>query len=190
MNSNQEVKTIIENTVNSCKDLETNELLAGLFILSKDYHEFLSENPEHDNKSFARIYSEYLYQDSFTFSRSPSFKPLEDVELPRGIIKRAVDNVIDLTELKDKDKIIHEWTIEPGTKLLEKFKRKFKDTICGDDGPYKRFEDGFIGKMELPAALVTSILASGFTVAGFWVPLAVYIALLLIKTGLKMYCED
>ena len=27
MNSNQEVKTIIENTVNSCKYLETNELL-------------------------------------------------------------------------------------------------------------------------------------------------------------------
>jgi hypothetical protein len=186
------MKELIEETIKKCEKLDESELTAGLFILSKDYHEYLSENPrtdEEDDKLFVEVYSEYLYEASHTFSRSQSAKSLQDAGLPYGIVKKALNNEIDITALRDRNIIVHEWTIEPGRKLFEKFKRKFKNTICDPDGPYDQFNKGLVGQKELPAVIVASILSSGFTLVAFWIPLAVYCALLLIKIGLKMYCE-
>ena len=184
------MKQLINETIEDCKDLDKDELLAGLFILSKDYHEHLSENPRDDAKLFAEVYSEYLFEDSYKYHDSPSARILEKEGLPRGIAMNALNNEINLNELKDR-RIIHEWTIGPGKKLFEKFKRKFKDTICGPGGPYKQFEKGLIDQEDLPASIVKSIiLTGGFAVIGFWIPLLVYCALLLIKTTLKVYCEE
>jgi hypothetical protein len=195
MNSNLQEIILIQETIEKCKNLDEYGLLAGIFILSKDSHEFLSVTPREDDNLFVEVYSEYLYEDSFRFSHSPSIKSLVDAELPHGIVEKAVTNVIDITDLTENaDAYIHEWTVGPGkmlfNKFTEKFKEKFKDTICGIGGPYKEFEEGRITKLNLPTAMVTSILGAGFTLAGFWIPLVVYIVLLLIKTGLKMYCED
>jgi len=66
---------------------------------------------------------------------------------------------------------------------------KFKDTICGKDGPYEQFTKGLVGQAALPSSIASSILAAGFSVETVWYPLAVYLSLLLVKTGLKTYCE-
>ena len=85
--------------------------------------------------------------------------------------------------------IVHEWTFKPGKRLLVKFGVKFKDTICGADGPYEQFTNGLIGQAALPATIAAKILTVGFSAATFWYPLAVYVSVLLVKAGLKTYCE-
>jgi hypothetical protein len=72
---------------------------------------------------------------------------------------------------------------------LNKFAKKFKETICGKGGPYEQFKDGLIGQEKLPVVIASSILTAGFTATAFWIPIVVYISLLIIKTGLKVYCE-
>ena len=54
---------------------------------------------------------------------------------------------------------------------------------------YVNIEKGLLGQADLPVAIASSILTAGFSAATFWYPLAVYLALLLMKTGLKTYCE-
>jgi len=74
-------------------------------------------------------------------------------------------------------------------KFRDKFGSKCKETVCGKDGPYEQFNNGLLGQKALPGAIVGAILVSGFTPVTFWVPLSVYISLLLLKVGLKTYCE-
>jgi len=49
--------------------------------------------------------------------------------------------------------------------------------------------NGLLGQAEIPMAIVRSVLAVGFPTAEIWYPLAVYFSLLLVKAGLKTYCE-
>jgi hypothetical protein len=90
--------------------------------------------------------------------------------------------------------IVHEWTVRPGEKLFkrfrEKFGPKFKEVVCGKNGFYEQLNKGLLGQDKLPAAIAAQVLLIGFTPATFWYPLALYVGLLLVKTGLKTYCES
>lgn len=79
--------------------------------------------------------------------------------------------------------------MKAGKRLLLKFGDKFQAVICGKDGPYKQFERGLLKQADLPITIVATILTAGFSLATFWYPLGVYVGLLLVKTGLKSYCE-
>jgi len=62
------------------------------------------------------------------------FEPLERIELPSGFAKAAAEGKLGLAALGDRA-IYHEWTRHPGKRLFERFMIKFKETICGKDGP-------------------------------------------------------
>jgi len=101
--------------------------------------------------------------------------------------------MIDLTQFENgevpelllRPEIKHEYTYYPGKEIFEKFSRKFKETICGKDGPYEQFCNGLVGQADLPVTIAASILSGGQV----WLPIAVYVGLLIVKTGLKTYCE-
>jgi len=88
------------------------------------------------------------------------------------------------------NQIVHEWTKFPGMKLFMKFSEKFKEVICGKDGPYEKFNNGLIGQADLPVTIAATILSSGISITTFWIPIIVYVSILIVKTNLKVYCES
>jgi len=139
----------------------------------------------------------------------PNYYGLPLASLPNTFAEFEKTGRPTVSQLKSPG-IVHEWTLKPGKRLfwrffsldvaktnpldhhplVKKFGRKWRETICaGKDSPYGQFKDGLVGHAALPTTIADSVLAVGFSVASFWYPLAIYLGLLLAKTGLKVYCE-
>jgi len=82
-----------------------------------------------------------------------------------------------------------ERTLSTGERLFEKFGRKFKDTICGEGGPYELIDEISLRDMASHTGkTIIGIIGTSFVLA-VWVPFAAVLAWVIVKTGLKMYCE-
>lgn len=183
----------LRDLINQVKDYDESLLYSGLTILSKDVAEYLATSayPGKDAQLFLEVYMDALNVERDYWSKfGPQlFQSLETAQLPRGFARAATEGRVDLTPLANRN-IIHEWLENPGKKLFEKFKGKFRETICGKDGPYEKFVNGLVGQADLPLTIASAVLTAGFSIAAFWIPLVAYFSLLLIKAGLKTYCED
>lgn len=182
----------MEQIVEDLKNLGEKQLYAGLAVISKDLARYLESNPQPDAYLFNSVYSGFSAEERESWGGRPFFDPAEAHSIPTSLAEEAAHGAFDLSALKDPD-IVHEWTVYPGRRLLERFGHEFKMTICGPNGPYEQFENSenkLVAQAQLPASIATSILAAGISVATLWYPLAVYIALLLIKTGLATYCRE
>ncbi|OGO18555.1 MAG: hypothetical protein A2Z15_08915 [Chloroflexi bacterium RBG_16_50_11] len=177
------------------KDKYLTQLYAGLTVLSRDIHQYLSEYPRDDGNLFENVITavsgeERLRYGSGAFPYNDSYftHKIELSSFPTDLAKKAAEGNPNIESLGNAN-IRHEWTVKVGKKLFLKFGEKFKSVICGKDGPHEQLENKLLNQATLPAAIVSAILTNGFSTATFWYPLAVYIALLLVKTGLKTYCE-
>lgn len=75
---------------------------------------------------------------------------------------------------------------ERGRRAFVKFRKKLKEVICADDGPYGDFVKG---KFKDDKALAGAIVAAMLSGATLGIMIAVYLAILVIRVGLKTYCE-
>lgn len=167
-------------------------LLAGLTILTKDLAEYFAAtgHGEEDTQLLHDVYSGALGKDRDRWiAEGPKlFQTLRDGGLPQGFAADAVHGRPEVSRLNDKT-IVQDWTTAPGRELLERFGAKFQDTVCGKDGPYEQLQSGQLGQANLPVTIAGGILASGLTRGIFWLPLAVYLGLLISKATLSSYCQ-
>lgn len=186
------------------EDIPLSIYYSGLAVLCKDMYEYLYKYPYGINEDlkqenlefFKNIISSVKNEERKLYP--PTAFPYNHIDFPEpdNLLQLSSDIAVSADigqpsiEQLNQSTIVHEWTVKPGKRIFIKFAEKFKDTICGKDGPYEQFEKGLLGKASLPAAIVSAILTVGFSFTTFWLPLLVYIALLLIKTGLKTYCEE
>lgn len=175
-------------------DLPLGQFYAGLAVLARDMHQYLAKHPRGDAALFEEVVSLVNSEEGRLYGGSafPNYGGLPVEKLPEKLASAAALGHPTVTPLGERD-IVHEWTFKPGKRLfarfLQKFGRKFKETICGKDGPYEQFNKGLLGQAALPTTIAGTILTAGFSPATFWYPLAVYMSILLVKTGLKTYCE-
>lgn len=164
---------------------------AGLAVLARDMHRYLAEHPRDDSTFFEQVVSLVHNEDSKQFGGGafPNYEGLPVDNFPEGLASAADAGQLVIAPLGDRA-IVHEWTFKPGKRLFVKFCSKFKDTICGKDGPYEQFTKGLVGQAALPTTIASTVLTVGFSTATFWYPLAAYVSVLLVKTGLKTYCES
>jgi hypothetical protein len=169
------------------KDYEVGLYYAGLAVLARDMHQYIAEHPREDAGLFAEVVSAVHDVESTRYGDGafPNYANLPATSLPTGMAAAADAGKLAILPLRDPA-IVHEWTTKAGKRLFVKFGAKFKSVICGPDGPY--VQSNGLGSA-LPTTIMGAILAAGFSAATFWYPLAVYLSLLLIKTGLKTYCE-
>jgi hypothetical protein len=183
---------LLRDLVDQAKDRDAKLLAAGLTVLAKDVAEYLAATarPEEGAQLFQELYLAGLNEErQYWEAYGPNlFSTLEKAGLPFGFAQAATEGKADVFLLGDRS-IMHEWTTFPGRDLLKEFATKFKETICGKDGPYEKLMNGLIGQADLPITIAGAILAVGFSAATFWYPLAVYVGLLLAKAALKTYCE-
>ena len=172
------------------KDYTVGQLYAGLAVLARDMQLYLDNNPRYDAMLFQEVVSLVNSEERKVngLKSFPYYEGLPITDLPQHLASAAAVGQPIIEPLGDRH-IVHEWTFKPGKRLFIKFGEKFKETICGQDGPYEQFHKNLLGQAELPATIATQILLVGFSPATFWYPLAVYMSILLIKTGLKVYCE-
>lgn len=171
-------------------DYAVSQLYAGLAVLARDMHLYLSENSRDDAALFEEVISLVNAEEREKHgSRAfPSYTGLPTEDLPKHLASAAALGQPTVITLK-KQGIVHEWTVKPGKRLLKKFGTKLKAAICGREGPYEKFNEGLIGQANLPAGIASQILLVGFSAATFWYPLAVYMSILFINAGLKTFCE-
>jgi hypothetical protein len=164
------------------------QLDAAFGVLVKDYAAYLASNPRDDAKLFEQVYADFSKEETASYGGSPFFRPAEEVGIPHGFAAQAAVGVFHLVDLNSRS-IRHEWTTIPGQRLLRRFAKELKGAICGPGGPYEQSRNGLFGQADLPKTIAASILAAGFSPATFWYPLAVYLALLIVKAGLATYCK-
>lgn len=164
---------------------------AGLTVLARDMHQYIAEHPRADADLFEEIVSSVHARDRIRYGSGafPNFDGRPTATLPQGLAQAAEMGKFVISPLLDRNVIVHEWTFKTGKKLFGEFSVKFRDTICGKDGPYEQFNRGLVGQAALPTTIASSVLTVGFSPATFWYPLAVYISVLLMKAGLKTYCK-
>jgi len=172
------------------EDFAVGQLYAGLAVLARDMHQYLSQNPRDDATLFQEVITLVNIEERRIHGDKafPDYAGLPVADLPAQLASAAAIGRPTVAPLGSRD-IVHEWTFKPGKRLFVKFGTEFKETICGQDGPYEQFNNGLLGQATLPRTIAITILAAGFSPATFWYPLAVYISILLVKTGLKTYCE-
>lgn len=105
---------------------------------------------------------------------------------PGELTSRAAAGDPDVSPLAGVE---HEWLGYPGRELLARFGEAFHDVVCGPGGPYEQFQKGLLGLETLPGAIAAQILTVGFSASTLWVPLAVYVGVLVVKAGVNTYCE-
>jgi hypothetical protein len=178
---------LLKNLLQQIEHLSDDQLYAGLTVLSKDVLEHLETTRSTDELQTPIKEALSREEDYWRDYGSPLYESLSMGGLPHGFTRQTAET-LDLSPLHDPS-IIHEWTLFPGQDLFNKFKEKFKEVICGEGGPYEKFEEDLVGQDDLPVTIASSILAAGISVATFWYPLAIYFGLLLVRAGLKTYCE-
>jgi hypothetical protein len=164
---------------------------AGLAVLARDMHQYIAGHPRQDAGLFAEVVSAVhdLERTRYGDGAFPNYANLPAETLPTGMAAAADAGKLAILPLEIVA-IVHEWTTKAGKRLFVKFGRKFKNVICDPpDGPYVQFNNGLVEHATLPTTIAGAILTTGFSAATLWYPLAVYLSLLLIKTGLKTYCE-
>lgn len=153
--------------------LDGTQLLAGLAVISKDLARYLESNQRDDAAPFDRVYKDFSLMETASWGGSEFFAAAKDVGIPDEMAEQFNLGKFDLNQLRDPS-IIHEWTILPGQRLLERFGREFKNTICGPGGPYELFNKNLVGQAELPVTIAATILKSGISMATLWYPSGVY----------------
>ena len=94
--------------------------------------------------------------------------------LPKGFAAAAAAGEPILSGLESPE-IVHEWTTKVGKKLLERLSERFKEALCGKSGLDQMLEK------KNAAEVAEAILTFGLVNVTFWAPLAVLIAVVLLK---------
>jgi hypothetical protein len=107
--------------------------------------------------------------------------------VPGGFAKQAASGNFTLVELTTPA-IIHEWTTKPGKRIFQRFGANFRQTICGPGGPYQQF-GGKNEPVTSASAIVILVSGAGAIIPLYFVPLLALCAMVVVKTGLKTFCE-
>lgn len=161
-------------------------LYAAAGVVARDIDMYLTQHPDEPQDLYATLMMPIIEEDREQYPNTTMFGKIPPEPLPMGFAEAAVSGAPTLAELDDPG-IIHEWTSKPGKRIYTRFGEKFQETICGPNGPYEQF-GGKVAPVLGPAAIVQAI-TSGLSVAAILIPLLVLIAVLIVKTGLKTYCE-
>jgi len=168
-------------------------LVNGLGILVKDTDQFLSSTEGMDGQTGAEEFRKILEEVTISDKRSPADSTYQylkaDKTVPTGFAKAASTGSVDLSGLLNP-KVMNKAATSTGRKFLKRFMRHFKKVLCeGSDSPYENFKHSRVTQAALPTTIATTILTTGFSIDTFWYPLAVYLGLLTVRTGLETVCD-
>lgn len=185
---NEVVKRDIDQMIRRLRELDEEQLQAGLAVYAWNTAEYLESNERADAELFWEIYE--TVQDRQHGRRAEKLdRDLSETNLPTGLAEAALVGEFDPDSLADPT-IRHEWTIHPGSDFFETTFGAFDTAVCGEDGLEGKFERGEIGQADFPVLVVTMLLSNGFSQDTLWVPFTVCLTMLLVKRGVSNICAS
>jgi hypothetical protein len=173
-------------------DFAFSHLYAGLAVLARDIHRYLSRYPRSDALLFMEMFSPVNAEEGARF-RSQILLNHKGPPAKNGSIQLSSAAALGqptVAPLGGQD-VIHEWTFKPGKKLFVRFLQKsgarIIETVFCKDGPYEQFKKGLLDRNALSVTIAGAILTESFSPQVFWYPLAVYLSLLLYKTSTRAF---
>lgn len=197
-NSANEVKrtgAFTENGLTFVKDdLPLGQFYAGLTVLCRDMYFYLKENPLPDSVIFDDVLEQVIAQER-SVHRTAAFPTYETLPirieppLPTGLASRLAEGE-SAVEVLGNPQIVHEWTSKPGKRLAAWFVNRARPVICSPQGIYGLFENKKASERDRVTNLAEAILIGSAASTGmFWYALAVFIAAIVVKHGIKRVCE-
>jgi len=185
---NEAVKRDIDQMIRRLRELDEEQLQAGLTVYAWNTAEYLESNERADAELFWEIYE--TVQDRQHGRRAEKLdRDLSETNLPTGLAEAALVGEFDPDTLADPT-IRHEWTIHPGSDFFETTLGAFDTAVCGEDGLEGKFERGEVGQADFPVLVVTMLLSDGFSQDTLWIPFTVCLTMLLIKRGVSNICAE
>jgi hypothetical protein len=175
------------------KGIDIRQALAGLTILMKDTAEFLTAKGYRDpaTASFRVVFLDTLNEDRFYWeSFGPAlYASLTDNQLPHGVVDQANRGQFDVTPVTKANNIFHEWTHFVGWCFFKKFSQKHGSAAIGEQGLAKDKQMLCTETEENVVKVAQRLLDKEFTDKGYWFPLVIFLALLIVRTKFETIAE-
>jgi hypothetical protein len=175
-------------------DMNLTQLYAALAVYSKNALDYTRQHPEQKDLLLMDVFTlvnreetarfrnnAFPYSDeAFPYKRELAFFPTDLAEKAAGgnPSVKGLDNV----------KIRHEWTVKTGKRIflrfLFEFGSKIKEHVC----EYYKTHEGESKELVKEINRILLVRAGLFT-ESIWIPIAGFIAVLLVKKGLDAFCK-
>jgi hypothetical protein len=174
-------------------DMDLTQLYAALSVYSKNAMEYTRQHPEKEEPMLMDVFTLINLEETARF-RNNAFPYTDEAfsyknELaffPHDLAQKAADGNPSVEGLEN-DKIRHEWTVKTGKRIflrfLFEFGNKIKEHIC----------EYYLSHQTESKDLVKEInrillVRAGLFTESLWIPIAGFIAVLLVKKGLDKFC--
>jgi hypothetical protein len=175
-------------------DMNLTQLYAALTVYSRNAIEFAERHPEQKERLLMEVFTLVNREETARF-RNNAF-PYNDegfshkselAFFPADLAQKAAEGNPSVSGL-DNVKIRHEWTVKTGKRIflrfLFEFGTKIQDHICS----YYKYRESESKDLVKEINRILLVRAGLFT-ESLWIPVAGFIAVLLVKKGLDKFCE-
>jgi len=176
-------------------DMNLTQLYAALSVYSKNAMEYTQQHPEQKELQLMDVFTLVNREETARFRNNAfpyndeGFSYKKELALfPGDLAQKAAEGNPSVEGL-DNEKIRHEWTVKTGKRIflrfLFEFGNKIKDHVCDY---YKSHESE---SKDLVKEINRILLVrAGLFTESVWIPIAGFVAVLLVKKGLGKFCKD
>jgi len=175
-------------------DMNLTQMYAALSVYSKNAWEYAQQHPEHKEAQLMDVFELVNLEETARF-RNNAF-PYNDqgfsyknelAFFPGALAQKAEEGNPSVEGLQD-EKLRHEWTVKTGKRIflrfLFEFGQKIKDNVC----------DYYVSHESESKDLVKEInrillVRAGLFTQSLWIPVAGFIAVLLVRKGVDRFCK-
>jgi hypothetical protein len=175
-------------------DMNLTQLYAALTVYSKNAMEYAQLHPEQKEPLLMDVFTLVNREETARFRNNAfpynekGFSYKSDLAFfPVDLAQKAAEGNPSAEGL-DNEKIRHEWTVKTGKRIflrfLFEFTSKIKDHIC----EYYKSHEGESKDLVKEINRILLVRAGLFT-ESLWIPIAGFVAVLLVKKGLDKFCS-
>jgi hypothetical protein len=175
-------------------DMELTQLYAALAVYSKNAMEFAQQHPEQKEVELMDVFSLISLEETARYRNNAfpytdaGFSYKNDLAFfPGDLAQKASQGNLSIEGL-DNEKIRHEWTVKTGKRIflrfLFEFGQKIKEHVCEYYTSHENESKDLV--KEINRIL---LVRAGLFTESLWIPIAGFIAVLLVKKGLDKFCK-
>jgi hypothetical protein len=176
------------------EDMELTQLYAALSVYSKYAMEYAQHHPDFKEDQLMDVFSLVNLEETARFRNNAfpyndaGFSYKDELALfPRDLAWKAAEGNFSIEGL-DNEKIRYEWTVKTGKRIflrfLFEFGQKIKEHVCEYYASHENESKDLV--KEINRIL---LVRAGLFTESLWIPIAGFIAVLLVKKGLDKFCQ-
>lgn len=175
-------------------DMELTQLYAALSVYSKNAIDYTQQHPEQKEPLLMDVFTLVNREETARFRNNAfpytdeAFSYKSELTLfPADLAQKAAGGNPSVEGL-DNEKIRHEWTVKTGKRIFLRFLFEFGNKIKVHICDYYKSHEAESKDLVKEINRILLVRAGLFT-ESIWIPIAGFIAVLLVKKGLDAFCN-